>query len=50
MIARTFRTLYPKFSSAKHTLTLIRNGETIWNKEKKWVGWVDIPLSSFGIK
>lgn len=40
------------FCSAKqaHTLTLIRNGETIWNKDKKWVGWEDVPLSSFGIK
>jgi len=38
------------FSTVKHKLTLVRNGETIWNKDKKWVGWVDIPLSSFGIK
>lgn len=38
------------FCSQTRKLTLIRNGETIWNKDKKWVGWVDVPLSSFGIK
>lgn len=38
------------FASGKHTLTLIRHGESIWNKEKRWAGWIDIPLSSYGIK
>ena len=38
------------FCSSKHSLTVVRHGESIWNKEKKWAGWTDIPLSSFGIK
>lgn len=29
---------------------LVRTGETIWNKENRWVGWSDVPLSSDGIK
>lgn len=49
MIGNVVRGLH-SFCSTKHTLTLIRNGETIWSKDKKWVGWMDIPLSSFGIK
>lgn len=38
------------FSSVRHQLTVVRHGESIWNKEKKWAGWTDVPLSSFGIK
>lgn len=50
MFSNCFTRKYFTFSSAKHTFTLIRNGETIWSKDKKWVGWADVPLSSFGIK
>lgn len=50
MYSNRFTRLYFTFSSAKRTFTLIRNGETIWSKDKKWVGWADVPLSSFGIK
>ena len=31
-------------------LILVRHGESIWNKQNKFTGWVDVPLSSNGIK
>ena len=38
------------FSQASYKIVMVRHGESIWNKEKKWAGWTDIPLSSGGIK
>lgn len=32
----------------KHTLVLIRHGESTWNQENKFTGWYDCPLSSKG--
>ena len=32
------------------TLVLIRHGQSIWNAENKFTGWVDIGLSEKGIK
>lgn len=32
----------------KHTLVLIRHGESTWNKENLFTGWVDVPLSEKG--
>jgi probable phosphoglycerate mutase len=29
-------------------LLLIRHGETVWNAERRWQGWSDIPLSEVG--
>ncbi|MCZ6801725.1 MAG: 2,3-diphosphoglycerate-dependent phosphoglycerate mutase [Nitrospirae bacterium] len=31
------------------TLTLLRHGKSIWNKEKRFTGWTDIALSKHGI-
>jgi 2,3-bisphosphoglycerate-dependent phosphoglycerate mutase len=31
-------------------LVLLRHGESVWNKENVFTGWVDVPLSSEGIK
>ncbi|MDC7125914.1 MAG: 2,3-diphosphoglycerate-dependent phosphoglycerate mutase [Spirochaetales bacterium] len=31
-------------------LVLIRHGESQWNKENKFTGWADVPLSDKGIK
>ena len=31
-------------------LILLRHGESVWNKKDFFTGWVDIPLSSKGIK
>jgi len=32
-----------------HTLVLIRHGESTWNKENRFTGWVDVPLSESGL-
>ena len=31
-------------------LTLLRHGESVWNKENKFTGWTDVPLSEKGIE
>ncbi len=31
------------------TLTILRHGKSIWNKEKRFTGWTDIALNSRGI-
>ncbi|MEK7104122.1 MAG: 2,3-bisphosphoglycerate-dependent phosphoglycerate mutase [Patescibacteria group bacterium] len=35
-------------SESKHKLVLLRHGESLWNKENIFTGWIDIPLSDFG--
>eukprot|EP00592_Proboscia_alata_P010306 CAMPEP_0194355444 /NCGR_PEP_ID=MMETSP0174-20130528/3351_1 /TAXON_ID=216777 /ORGANISM="Proboscia alata, Strain PI-D3" /LENGTH=300 /DNA_ID=CAMNT_0039124719 /DNA_START=29 /DNA_END=931 /DNA_ORIENTATION=- len=32
-----------------HTLVLVRHGESTWNQENKFTGWVDVPLSEKGV-
>jgi hypothetical protein len=34
--------------SMKYTLVLLRHGESTWNKENRFTGWVDCPLSEEG--
>ena len=31
-------------------LCLLRHGESLWNKENRFTGWVDVPLTDFGRK
>ena len=31
-----------------HKLVLIRHGESVWNRENRFTGWVDVPLSNKG--
>lgn len=31
-----------------HTLVLLRHGESTWNKENRFSGWTDVPLSARG--
>ena len=31
-----------------HTVVLLRHGESIWNVEKRFTGWCDVPLTSHG--
>ena len=35
-------------SRLKFTLVLVRHGESSWNKENKFTGWYDCPLSEAG--
>jgi len=45
------RTVVPAFQIAnKHTLVLVRHGESTWNLENKFTGWYDCPLSPKGIE
>jgi len=32
-----------------YTLVLVRHGESQWNKENKFTGWVDVPLAESGM-
>jgi len=34
--------------ASKSTLVLVRHGESTWNLENKFTGWVDVPLSAKG--
>ena len=33
-----------------HRVVLLRHGESTWNKENRFTGWTDVPLSDKGIK
>ncbi|WP_272427950.1 2,3-diphosphoglycerate-dependent phosphoglycerate mutase [Polyangium jinanense] len=33
-----------------HKLVLLRHGESQWNKENRFTGWVDVPLSEKGVE
>jgi len=33
-----------------YKIVLVRHGESTWNKENKFTGWTDVPLSENGIK
>ncbi|KAL3791388.1 hypothetical protein ACHAWO_005012 [Cyclotella atomus] len=37
-------------TAEKSTLVLVRHGESTWNLENKFTGWVDVPLSPKGEK
>ena len=36
------------FVRNKHTVVLVRHGESTWNQENKFTGWYDCPLSEKG--
>ncbi|KUK64525.1 MAG: 2,3-bisphosphoglycerate-dependent phosphoglycerate mutase, partial [Parcubacteria bacterium 34_609] len=36
--------------SSENKLVIIRHGESIWNKENIFTGWIDIGLSELGIE
>lgn len=36
--------------AGKHTLVLVRHGESTWNLENKFTGWYDCPLSPKGVE
>ena len=36
--------------SAMHKLVLLRHGQSQWNLENRFTGWVDVPLSELGVE
>ena len=32
-----------------HTVVMVRHGESVWNVEKRFTGWCDVPLTEHGI-
>ena len=34
----------------KHTVVLVRHGQSTWNLENRFTGWIDVPLSERGIQ
>jgi 2,3-bisphosphoglycerate-dependent phosphoglycerate mutase len=32
------------------TLVLLRHGESTWNRENRFTGWTDVPLSEKGVR
>uniref|UniRef100_A0AAV1UED3 Phosphoglycerate mutase n=1 Tax=Peronospora matthiolae TaxID=2874970 RepID=A0AAV1UED3_9STRA len=42
------RSLYQQRKASKHTLVLIRHGESVWNKQNLFTGWYDVQLSDKG--
>eukprot|EP00985_Skeletonema_marinoi_P020441 scaffold12176_cov144-Skeletonema_marinoi.AAC.2 len=47
-VAPSVRSLAAFQTADKHTLVLVRHGESTWNLENKFTGWVDVPLSPKG--
>jgi len=39
---------YSNMTSETHTLVLLRHGESTWNRDDRFTGWTDIPLSEKG--
>jgi broad specificity phosphatase PhoE len=40
---------FGSFVQQIHTLVLIRHGESQWNIENRFTGWVDVPLAPSGV-
>jgi len=35
---------------SKHRLVLVRHGESVWNQDNRFTGWVDVDLSAKGVE
>ncbi|KAL7522206.1 hypothetical protein ACHAWX_006914 [Stephanocyclus meneghinianus] len=47
-VSPSTRTVAAFQTAEKSTLVLVRHGESTWNLENKFTGWVDVPLSPKG--
>lgn len=47
-IAAVARSRLRNRSDSFHTVVMIRHGESVWNLEKRFTGWCDIPLTKRG--
>lgn len=43
------RTGFSRFGSSMYKLVLIRHGESTWNLENRFTGWVDVDLTDTGV-
>mmetsp|Transcript_22842 Transcript_22842/g.51253 ORF Transcript_22842/g.51253 Transcript_22842/m.51253 type:complete len:433 (-) Transcript_22842:131-1429(-) len=34
--------------SSMHTVVMVRHGESVWNRENRFTGWCDVPLTAHG--
>lgn len=42
------RSRTPELEPAPATLIIVRHGQTVWNAQGRWQGWLDSPLTEFG--
>jgi 2,3-bisphosphoglycerate-dependent phosphoglycerate mutase len=42
--------VYAVETAFMHTLVLLRHGESDWNRDNRFTGWVDVPLSPVGVE
>lgn len=35
-------------NKTKYQVVFVRHGESLWNKENRFTGWTDVPLSAQG--
>src|SRR5262245_29376370 len=47
---RTARSRKGFSRATMHTLVLLRHGESTWNRENRFTGWTDVPLSERGVE
>lgn len=39
-----------KLTKGAYRVVFVRHGESIWNKENRFTGWKDVPLSENGVQ
>jgi 2,3-bisphosphoglycerate-dependent phosphoglycerate mutase len=39
-----------KVGNKIHKVVFVRHGESTWNKENRFTGWTDVPLTEGGVK
>jgi 2,3-bisphosphoglycerate-dependent phosphoglycerate mutase len=47
-IYRSNRKYFRDYSRQVYTVVMLRHGESLWNQEKRFTGWSDVPLTEAG--